>query len=125
MSTDNKVLVMTLWQRTSERGNEYLSGYLGKARVIGFRGEPTADGTPTWNVYLAPGREQQEGAGSRAARSSQQQPSTPWQTPPPTPTSDPCPAPPPGRVERCRQQQSEQPPSDRQPWDDDISGIGR
>jgi hypothetical protein len=61
---NSKVLVMTLWQRTSERGNEYLSGFLGKARVIGFRGEPTADGTPTWDLYVQPGKEQDERGGS-------------------------------------------------------------
>jgi hypothetical protein len=53
---NGKVLLTTLWQRTSTRGNEYLSGFLGKAKVIAFRGEPTADGTPTWNVYLQPGK---------------------------------------------------------------------
>jgi hypothetical protein len=65
MSVDQKVLVATLWQRTSERGNEYLSGFLGKARLVGFRGEARPDGTPTWDVYLTPGKEQKEGATSR------------------------------------------------------------
>jgi hypothetical protein len=37
----NKVLVATLRQRTSDKSNEYFSGFLGKARVIGFRGRPT------------------------------------------------------------------------------------
>ena len=60
----NKVLIATLWQRTSERGNEYLSGFLGKARIIGFRGEPTGDGIPTWDIYLQPGAEQEAKAGS-------------------------------------------------------------
>lgn len=62
----NEVLLCSLWQRRSERGNEYLSGFLGKARIIGFRGEPTADGTPTWDIYLQPGKEQEERAGARA-----------------------------------------------------------
>ncbi len=61
MSAPNqKVLLCSLWQRTSERGNEYLSGFLGKARIIAFRGEPTAEGVPTWNVFLSPGKEQEE-----------------------------------------------------------------
>jgi hypothetical protein len=68
MSGEPKVLHCALWQRTSERGNEYLSGFLGKARIIGFRGEPTADGTPTWNLFLQPGREQDEGARPAAGR---------------------------------------------------------
>src|SRR5215469_7970167 len=71
MSSDQKVLIATLWQRTSGKGNEYLSGFLGKARVIGFRGDPTADGTPTWSIFLQPGKEQEErgGSGQRAPRS--------------------------------------------------------
>ena len=68
MSASNqKILLATLWQRTSERGNEYLSGFLGKARIVAFRGEPTPEGVPTWNLYLSPGKEQEEGA-SRAAQ---------------------------------------------------------
>jgi len=55
-----KVLLTTLWERTSAKGNVYLSGFLGKARVVGFRGEPTAEGVPTWNLYLTPGKEQAE-----------------------------------------------------------------
>ena len=58
MSADQKVLMATLRQRTSERGNEYLSGFLGKARIIAFRGAATADGT-----YLQPGKEQSEAEG--------------------------------------------------------------
>ena len=64
MSADQKVLIATLWQRTSERGNDYLSGFLGKARIIAFCGAATADGTPTWNVYLQPGKEQSEAEGA-------------------------------------------------------------
>jgi hypothetical protein len=69
MSSDQKVLIATLWQRTSGKGTEYLSGFLGKARIIGFRGEPMADGTPTWDIYVQPGKEQEE-RGSRGQRES-------------------------------------------------------
>jgi hypothetical protein len=74
-----KVLVCTLWQRVSARGNEYLSGYLGKGRLVGFRGAPTADGTPTWDIYITPGKEQEKAeaernpAASRPAKSEQPQ----------------------------------------------------
>lgn len=51
-----KVLLTTLWERTSQKGNVYLAGFLGKASVVAFRGEPTADGTPTWDVYVSPGK---------------------------------------------------------------------
>src|SRR5215469_13945931 len=67
---DGKVLVASLWRRTSGKGNEHLSGFLGKARIIGFHGEPTADGTPTWDIYVTPGKEQEErGSGQRESRS--------------------------------------------------------
>jgi hypothetical protein len=71
MSSDEKVLIATLWQRTSCKGNDYLSGFLGKARIIGFHGQPTTDGTPTWDLYVQPGKEQEEhgGSGQREARS--------------------------------------------------------
>jgi hypothetical protein len=52
MSSEPKVMLTTLCQRTSAAGNIYLSGFLGKARIVGFRGEPTEDGTPTWDLYL-------------------------------------------------------------------------
>jgi len=70
MSSEQKVLIATLWQRTSGKGTEYLSGFLGRARIIGFRGDPTADGTPTWDLYVQRGKEQEErgGSGQREAR---------------------------------------------------------
>ena len=51
---DRQVLLCQLCQRTSKRGTEWLSGLLGEARVIGFRGEPKPDGTLTWNLYVMP-----------------------------------------------------------------------
>ena len=59
MSAGQKVLIATLWQRTSGKGNEYLSGFLGKARIIGFRGERTADADLG---SLRPAREKAGGA---------------------------------------------------------------
>ena len=60
----NKVLITTLWQCTSDKGNQYLSGFLGKARVISFLGHPTADGIPTWDIHSAAG---QGAGGARSA----------------------------------------------------------
>jgi hypothetical protein len=109
---NNKVLIATLWQRTSERGNEYLSGFLGKARVIGFRGEPTADGFLTWDLYLQPGKEQEERAETR------------WLQPrPPSAASDR------GhqarRVQRWAKPERERLDPDGPFHDDDISDIGK
>jgi hypothetical protein len=64
-----KVLLCTLWQRTSAHGTEYLSGFLGKGRIVAFRGEPTPEGIPTWNVFLQPGKEQETAEAERRAAS--------------------------------------------------------
>lgn len=55
-----RVHLMTLSVRTSGKGNEYLSGYLGKAKVVGFRGEPDRFGSETWNIYVAEPEPRQE-----------------------------------------------------------------
>jgi hypothetical protein len=101
----SRVLLCSLWERTSAKGNSYLSGFLGKARVVGFRGESRPDGTQTWDLYLTPGKEQEEAAGSRGQQSSS--------------------APPPGRVQRHPRPQSEKPAQDRPFFNDDISDLGR
>jgi hypothetical protein len=49
--TTGKLLLMTLTQRVSGKGNEYMQGILGGLNVIAFKGEPTEWGQ-TWNVYL-------------------------------------------------------------------------
>jgi hypothetical protein len=67
MTGGEKILIAILWERTSAAGNTYLSGFLGKARVVGFRGEPTADGVPTWDLYLTPGKEQAAAASTSTA----------------------------------------------------------
>ena len=53
--TDEKILLTTLWERTSAKGTVYLSGFLGKARLVAFRGDPLEDGTPTWKLFISPG----------------------------------------------------------------------
>ena len=55
-SASGKVLLTTLWERTTAKGTVYLSGYFGKASIVAFRGEPTADGTPTWDAFVSPGK---------------------------------------------------------------------
>ena len=107
---DQKVLIASLWERTSAKGNTYSAGFLGKACIVGFRGEPRPDGTPTWNIYLSPGKEQQEGAGSRAQQARRQ-------------PSDSSSAPP-GRVQRYADEAKTK-AAERPFFDDDISDIGR
>jgi hypothetical protein len=41
-----RVLLATLSVRTSAKSNEYLVGWLGKASVVGFPGEPDKFGNP-------------------------------------------------------------------------------
>jgi len=61
--TGPRVLLAVLSERTSARGNPYLAGWLGKARVVGFRGEDDAHGNPTWNLYVSE-PEPREGSGA-------------------------------------------------------------
>jgi hypothetical protein len=112
MTGQTPKVLATLWQRTSERGNDYLSGYLGRARVIGFRGEPTAEGIPTWDLCLQPGKEQEERAG---ARSQQRQ----------APAGDGGRGHQARRVQRWQRPEAEKPDPGRPFHDADISDIGR
>src|SRR5690242_20114789 len=44
---------MQLSERTSGRGNRYMSGWLGKASVVAFAGEPDKHGNPTWDLFVS------------------------------------------------------------------------
>src|SRR3954451_18921484 len=50
-----RVLLLQLAERTSGRtGKRYLSGWCGKARLVGFLSDGTdRHGNPVWNVYAA------------------------------------------------------------------------
>jgi hypothetical protein len=50
------VLLAQLSVRTSAKGNRYLSGWLGKASVVGFPGELDKHGNETFNLYVCKGR---------------------------------------------------------------------
>ena len=49
----SRVLLTTLSRRTSVKGREYLAGWLGRASVVAFPGEPDKFGNPTWDVFLS------------------------------------------------------------------------
>jgi hypothetical protein len=51
--TGPRVLLLTLSERTSGKGNRYLSGWLGKASVVAFAGEPDRHGNPTWDLFVS------------------------------------------------------------------------
>jgi hypothetical protein len=47
-----RVLLMTLSERTSAKGTAYLSGWLGKARFVGFKAkDPDKYGNERWDIY--------------------------------------------------------------------------
>ena len=48
-----RVLLATLTECTSAKGNAYLRGWLGASNVVGFQGEPDEEGRPTWQLFLA------------------------------------------------------------------------
>lgn len=69
MGGSARVLLATLSVRTSARGRPYLSGFLGRARVVAFEGKPDKWGNATWDIFVAE-------PGPKAARSnSEEQPS--------------------------------------------------
>jgi hypothetical protein len=70
MAQPPKVLLTTLTERTSAKGNVYLTGWLAKARVVGFRGEDDEHGNPTWNLYLSEPGERPQERQERPARAS-------------------------------------------------------
>jgi hypothetical protein len=48
-----RVLLAQLSVRTSAKGNRYLSGWLGKASVVGFPGEPDKFGNETFDIFVS------------------------------------------------------------------------
>lgn len=63
----NRVLLMRLAVRTSGKGNAYLSGWLGKARVVAFMGEPDQHGNECWDVYVSEPEPRQDAQEPRQA----------------------------------------------------------
>ena len=48
------MLLMQLSERVSGKGTRYFTGYLGKAKLVGFLDpEPDKYGNPVWSVYAA------------------------------------------------------------------------
>jgi len=50
----DRVLLLILSERTSARGLTYLSGWLGKAKMVGFKArEPDKYGNPVWEIFVS------------------------------------------------------------------------
>ena len=60
-----RVLLTTLSVRTSARGRQYLSGFLGKSRVVAFEGEADRFGNPTWDIFVAEPEPREGAPGAR------------------------------------------------------------
>jgi hypothetical protein len=67
VTAPNRVLLLTLSERTSARGNRYMSGWLGKACVVGFPGEPDKFGNPTFDIYVSTSEPRAEGESANLA----------------------------------------------------------
>src|SRR4051794_5132469 len=48
----NRVLLMQLSEHTSAKGRPYMTGWLGRASVVAFRGEDDKHGNPTWDLFV-------------------------------------------------------------------------
>jgi hypothetical protein len=46
------VEITRVYEKNSKNGHRYLVGRLGKARVLLFPADPTADSTQTWSMFL-------------------------------------------------------------------------
>jgi hypothetical protein len=65
----SKVLVLKLRQRVSARGNAYLDGWMGQAKLIGFKdAEPDEYGNEVWSIYAVTPQPREGLAGGARAR---------------------------------------------------------
>jgi hypothetical protein len=118
MSADGKVLICRLFERQSARGNRYLTGRLGAAKLIALldtEAELQFGATGCFNVFVQSGEDRKPDGD--AGRQAQQ---------PRRPPSDSSSAPPPGRIQRHQRSDAKPKPAHGRPFHDDpISGIGR
>src|SRR3954470_15978965 len=58
-----RVLLLELSERTSAKGNPYMSGWLGKASVVAFKAEHAdKHGNPVWQVFVTEPQQEQQRA---------------------------------------------------------------
>ena len=68
MTYSPRVLLATLSVRTSGTGTAYLSGWLGKARVVAFAGEPDKHGDATWDLFVSEPAPRRDASGTQNER---------------------------------------------------------
>src|SRR4051794_3347125 len=88
MITAPRVLLLQLSERTSGKGNRYLSGWLGKASVVAFPGEPDRHGNPTWDVFVSEPQPRAEAGQERPQARPERRPQSPDLGPGPSEISD-------------------------------------
>jgi hypothetical protein len=104
-ATDGKVLLCRLYERVSARGNRYLAGRFGAARIIGFiddRAELQYGATACFNLYVQAGDDAKQDAQASVGGSSRHT-----------------------GIQRWRSPEPESKPADDQPRDDPIDDMGR
>lgn len=62
---NDKVLLAVLKERQSARGNRYLAGWLGKARLIAFLDGDAPEGETIWQVYAQAPEDRERPAADR------------------------------------------------------------
>ena len=62
-----RVHLLTLSERMSAKGNRYLAGWLGKASVVAFAGDPDKHGNPTWDLFVCEVEQRQQPAANQSA----------------------------------------------------------
>src|SRR3954451_15544061 len=131
----NRVLLMQLSERTSAKGNRYLSGWLGKASVVAFQAEePDRWGNPVWDLFVSTPEPRPEAGQERdPARRPQARPEQRPQSPHPGDAAKPS-ASPVARGDGWRGSQYRRPANgarrapaaEQEPFfDDDLTDIGR
>src|SRR3954454_11566264 len=88
MSAGPRVLLMQLSQRTSAKGNAYLAGWLGKASVVAFAGEPDKHGNPTWDLFVSTPEPRPEAGQEWSQARPERRPQSPDPGPGPSEISD-------------------------------------
>ena len=53
-----RIRLAKFYERVSAGGTRYMVGRFALAKVVLFQGEPTDDGTPTWDAYVVPADQQ-------------------------------------------------------------------
>lgn len=72
MADENKIQLMALWENTSKSGAVYMTGTLGRNRIVAFKNNrKEKDSHPDWLVYLQE-RPEEERQGSTGGGYQQQ-----------------------------------------------------